>query len=99
VTGFRGVTGGQALRGRIFIEALVQGSAITRVVFQLDGPRSATHTEYERPYFFQGNTAAGPRGWDTTTYPDGEYTLTATAFDSAGRRGARPVRFRVANGG
>jgi hypothetical protein len=97
VTGFSGVQEGQAVTGKAAIEAIVSGTKIARVVFQLDGPKPATKTDRNKPYFFMGDTNGVPNGWDTTQYPNGAYTLTATAINSGGQRGALAVRFSIAN--
>ena len=97
VTGFSGVKEGQAVTGKAAIEAIVSGTKIARVVFQLDGPKPATKTDRNKPYFFMGDSNGVPNGWDTTKYPNGAYTLTATAINSGGQRGALAIRFSIAN--
>jgi hypothetical protein len=97
ITGFNGVQEGQVLSGTVAIEALVSGENIAQVVFQLAGPRPATHTEYNPPYFFMGDDNGAPKGWDTTQGPNGDYTLTATASDAAGLSGLYVVHFPIVN--
>jgi len=94
---FWGVQEGQTLRGTVTIQALVEGADVVQVDFVLSAPRSATHSEGEPPYTFLGDVGEEPIGWDTTEFPDGEYTLVATATDVTGRTGSATVRFRVAN--
>ena len=98
ITALTNLQDGQAVRGTANIEALVSGTNITQVVFRLDGPKPAVHTEKYKPYFFMGDTSGKPNGWNTTSYPDGAYTLSATVTDSAGRSSTRQTRFSVANG-
>jgi hypothetical protein len=97
VTGFTGVQEGAMLSGKANIEALVSGQNIARVVFDLVGPQSTQHVEKTKPYYFMGDDQGTPRGWDTTQYPNGDYMLTATAFDEAGLSGALMVHFHVHN--
>jgi hypothetical protein len=97
VTGFNGAQEGGTLSGKANIEALVTGQNIARVDFNLTGPQSTQHTEKTKPYYFLGDDNGTPRGWDTTKYPNGDYTLTATAFDSAGLSGTLAVHFHVHN--
>jgi hypothetical protein len=95
-----GVQEGQSVSGTIAIEAHVSGQNVARVVFDLAGPTPARHTEKRAPYYFLGKNNKGvPKAWNTTTFKDGDYVLTVTAFDRAGRSGGPlTVRFRVANG-
>jgi hypothetical protein len=97
VTGFLGVAEGQTLRGTVAIQVLVEGADVVQVEFVLSGPEAATHSEGVAPYTFLGDVGEEPIGWDTTEFPDGEYTLVATATDVTGRTGSATVRFRVAN--
>jgi parallel beta helix pectate lyase-like protein/pectate lyase-like protein len=97
VSGLKGVEEGQALSGTVAIEAVVAGNNITQVVFQLDGPKSTTHTEHHAPYFFLGDNSGVPRGWDTTQYSNGDYTMTVTAADAANQTGAFVVHFPIIN--
>ncbi|MCC7367021.1 MAG: DUF5060 domain-containing protein [Chloroflexi bacterium] len=97
VTGFVGAADGGVLRGNVVVEATVAGADVRRVEFTLAGGRPATWAETAAPYYFQGDTNGTPRGWDTRQYPDGQYVLTATAVDGAGRTGAAEIRIHVAN--
>jgi hypothetical protein len=97
VTGFAGVIEGQAVFGTVTIEALVDGVNVSKAVFELSGPNAATWTEKNAPYYFMGDTGGVAVGWDTTSYPDGTYTLTATATDGEGLTGSAQIRFTVAN--
>jgi hypothetical protein len=97
ITSIGGVRPGQVLRGRVVIEAKVSGTRPRTVVFQLDGPHRHNHTEYGAPYFFGGGVNGKPKGWDTTRYPDGTYTLRVTATDRGGRKDSETVRFAVNN--
>lgn len=98
VTGFKGVSEGEVLKGRVAIEALVSGQGIARVEFVLQGPKPDTHTEKVAPYYFKGDNKGTPYGWDTTQSPDGDYIMTATAFNTAGQQGTNQVRFKIGNG-
>jgi hypothetical protein len=100
VTGFRGVAEGQTLSGSVSaIQAQVEGNSIARVRFVLEAPGRAPwrHTEYGAPFFFPGDDTDGTFSWDTTSWPNGSYRLTATAVDEDGREHSEAVRFRVSN--
>jgi parallel beta-helix repeat protein len=97
VTSFNGLQEGQVISGKAAIEAVVSGNNITQVVFNLNGPKPTKQREKHAPYFFMGDDNGTPRGWDTTQYPDGDYTLTAVATNSAGSRGTSQLHFRVTN--
>jgi polysaccharide biosynthesis protein PslG len=94
-----GLGDGQQARGTLTVEALVSGGAADEVVFTLDGPQPARHTERRAPYFFLGDDEGRPRGWDTTTFADGDYRLTVTVTDASGRSTSASARLSVANGG
>jgi hypothetical protein len=91
----RGLDDDAVLRGRVALEAVVEGVA-DRAVFWLEGPREARYTVLAPPYTLFGQTETG--GWDTASWPDGRYTLTTWAcldeHCSTLRR-----RFFVANSG
>jgi hypothetical protein len=92
VTGFKGIAEGQALKSKVTIEASVSGSKIAKVVFRLDGPKTASYTDRSTPYIFLS------KNWDTSGYPNGSYMLTATATDQSDRSGAAMIHFSIANG-
>ena len=95
----RGVSEGAAVSGpKVVIEAVPGGANIVSVVFRLDGPMPVIHTERRPPYFFLGDSYDLPRGWDTTQFPDGDYTMAVTASDAQGETSAPTVvHFRVSN--
>ncbi|MEO7912208.1 MAG: glycoside hydrolase family 44 protein, partial [Roseiflexaceae bacterium] len=97
VTGFAGVQANQSLAGRVNIQALVAGQSIAKVVFQLSGPKSNSQTEKIAPYTFFGDINGVPNGWDTTSYPNGSYTLKATVSDTAGHSNSKSIAFEIAN--
>jgi polysaccharide biosynthesis protein PslG len=92
-----GIADGQTARGPLAVEALVSGGTAETVVFSLDGPAPARHTERRPPYFFLGDDNGVARGWDTGAAPDGDYTLTVTASDASGRSTQARARLRIAN--
>jgi GH35 family endo-1,4-beta-xylanase len=94
---FRGVKDNQVVSGTVAIEATSALTTTERVVFQLTGPRTATHTEKRAPFFFIGDHSGKPIGWDTRQFPDGAYALTATSYNATGATGSATVRFRVGN--
>ncbi len=100
VTGFSGVGEGQVLAGTVVIEAFVSSPDVTRVQFDLSGPKAVTWTERVTPYYFKGDSGppnSVPNGWVTTLEPNGEYTLTVIATDSAGQASSRSVNFIIGN--
>lgn len=101
INGLSGVEDGDMVSGTVAIEADVNGDNIAEVVFDLTGPQNKIHTERKRPYYFLGdrdvNGTREPIGWDTTTYPDGEYQLIVTATDNNGQSDQIVVSFSVAN--
>jgi hypothetical protein len=99
INGWNGVQQGQTLSGQAVIELLVSGDQIAVVTFKLQGPRSSASVDRRAPYFFKGDKNGVPKGWNTAKYPDGDYALTATVIDKAGRQVAQTVHFHVANGG
>lgn len=94
---FVGVSEGATLRGTAAIKLAAAG-AVQQVAFVLSGAGSARNTERIAPYFFLGDSGGTPYGWDTTKYPNGAYTLTATVTEPSGRTPTATVRFRVENG-
>jgi hypothetical protein len=94
----KGLAEGQTVAGKLAIEAVVSGSQISKVAFQLQGSKSKSYTDRSAPYFFLGDDNGVPKGWDTTQYPNGAYTLTTIAYTSAGERGSLKVGFSILNG-
>jgi len=88
ISGFKGAQDGQAISGQVAIEAIISGDNITQVVFQLDGPQPMSHVEKNLPYYLLGDNNGVPNQWDTTQYPNGDYTLTATVTNAAGQSGS-----------
>jgi hypothetical protein len=99
ITELTNVSEGQVLSGLVGIEAVVSGAAVILVTFQLEGPQSASYTEFHPPYFFFGDSRGLARGWDTTSFPNGDYTLTVTARNRSGQSDTRTVTFRIFNTG
>jgi glucose/arabinose dehydrogenase len=99
ISQIKGVQEGQSLAGTAVIEAVVSGQSIAQVNFQLTGPKAVSLVERFAPYVFFGDRDGTPIGWNTKTYPNGDYTLTVTATDTAGKAGTRTVKFKIANGG
>jgi beta-glucanase (GH16 family) len=56
-----------------------------------------THVEQYRPYYILGDTNGVPNPWDTTQYPNGDYTLTATATNVAGQSSSLKIYLPIAN--
>lgn len=94
-----GVEEGQTVTGTIAIQAHADGQDVSRVDFELTGPQSTSWVERNAPYYFMGNNRSTgvPNGWDTTTYPDGDYTLTVTVTTTAGQTGSTAVHFRISH--
>lgn len=97
VENIRGITHGSTVRGVLFIEAVVRGTDIQEVVFELDGPVQERRVQRKPPYAWMGDSKGVLAPWDTRTVPNGTYTLTATATDAAGHQHYRREQFTVAN--
>jgi hypothetical protein len=74
-----GVTQGQNVSGVLNIKAVTSGPT-SRVVFNLTGASSQSHTENIDPYYFLGDTNGAPNGWNTAGVATGQYTMTAVRY-------------------
>ena len=90
-----GVRADAVVSGMVDIRA-VPGGPVAYVTFDLRGPKHHQQREHTAPYTLFGTNGAGVTPWDTRTFPDGVYTLTAEAVDGTARQTAT-VRFTVAN--
>ncbi|MEM8535109.1 MAG: alginate lyase family protein, partial [Chloroflexota bacterium] len=101
ITDLTGVSNDTTIQGNLTSEAQVSGSGVERVDFTLSGPDGYVYekTEKHAPYSLAGDENNGQtlKSLDTTTMPNGEYTLTATAFSSNGND-ERVEQFVVQNG-
>jgi hypothetical protein len=77
----------------------VNGTDISQVVFDLQGPVGTNWMEANSPYYFMGDSNGKPYGWSTLQFPNGTYTLKATATNHGGQSQSATVAFAVANGG
>jgi hypothetical protein len=78
-----GISDGATVSGAFSIQAIVEGGTPKKVVFLLTGPDGSvvkTHTENKAPYYFLGDN----NQWDTTQYPNGQYTMTVKVYNNAG---------------
>ena len=90
-----GVRADAVVSGMVDIRA-VPGGPVASVTFELRGPKNHQQREQSAPYTLFGTNGAGVTPWDTRTFPDGVYTLTAEAVDGTARQTAT-VRFTIAN--
>lgn len=97
VENLRGISNGGTVRGVVFIDALVRGTNIEQVVFELDGPVQERRTQRKAPYGWMGDSKGVLAPWDTRSLPNGSYSLTATATDAAGQQHRRREQFTIAN--
>ena len=97
ITRVVGVENGQTLSGTVYIGVETSGT-VDRVEFRLEGPKTATWTEQGAPWWLFGNSRSDRAGWNTTTYPNGDYRLGIAAVTSSGGRETVTISFRVANG-
>jgi hypothetical protein len=98
ITDITGVQEGQSISGSVVIEAKIAGDQSVKVTFRLSGPQQMSHTDRTFPYYFMGDQNGVPKSWDTTTFPDGDYTLKVTATDVADQRSTLTRHFQIANG-
>lgn len=83
IVSLTGISDGATVSGAFSIQANVSGGTPKKVVFLLTGPDGSvvkTHTESQAPYYFLGDN----NQWDTTQYPNGQYTMTVKVYNSAG---------------
>ncbi len=66
---------------------IAEGETVGSVHFELSGPVSATRTESWSPYALYGDSGADDDLYGGGPLPEGEYTLTATAYKLSYRRG------------
>jgi len=90
-----GVRAGATISGSVDIRAVPAGP-VAYVTFALRGPRIHEQREYGAPYTLFGANGSDAQLWDTTTFPDGAYTLTVEAVAGPQRQTAT-LRFTVAN--
>jgi hypothetical protein len=91
----KGVEEGQVIKGTVAIEATVTGATVSKVTFQLSGPRQIVHTEKIKPYYFFGDVNGVPKGWDTALYPSGKYVLTVVAQTTTGKSYTSRVNLQI----
>ena len=73
------------------VEARVRGGKPSKVVFDIKGPVNIKHTDYNRPYYLQGDK----QKWDVHGVPAGDYTISVTAYDGNTPAHTRTLPFRV----
>lgn len=93
----RGVQNGGSISGKANIEAIISGSGIDQVVFEVTGPHTGKYIERTAPYFLNGDTNGVPNGIDTTLVPDGNYTMVVTAINRSGQKSSVTITFAIAN--
>lgn len=93
----KGIEEGQTLSGRTVIQAIVADKTkVAQVTFNLEGPKSMTHTEKFFPYYFNGDSKGKPIGWDAGSFPSGQYSLSVVVTDRNGKKSpASMVSFSV----
>lgn len=79
-----GVSEGQNVSGVLNIRAITSGPT-ARVVFDLSGPLTQSHTENIEPYYFLGDNNGSPNGWNTAGIPNGNYSMKATRYSTFGQ--------------
>ena len=101
ITELKGVEEGATLSGTVAIEALVKNENDERIQvgFEVKGSETVRHVERRTPYFLKGDRNGEPIGWDTTTVPDGAYTLSVVVISQDGMTEPFMVEFNVDNSG
>ena len=84
---------GRTVSGQVLLRATSSGP-VAEVRFTLTGPVRRTVVDRSAPFIF--NPGTGTR-WDTTTVPDGSYTLTGLLVGRRGQRARIVDNFLVRN--
>ncbi|GAB4107923.1 MAG: hypothetical protein Kow00105_12460 [Phycisphaeraceae bacterium] len=86
-----GINNDMVVTGPVRVEADVIGGKPSKVVFKVTGPKKVYDVETEPPYvmFGDGNT------WDTTSFPEGRYTLRVITFSGEERSHSRTLTFEI----
>lgn len=98
-----GVSQDAEVNGVVVIGTEVGGGTPRFIRYRLTGPDGVQldYLDGSAPYYFLGNNGLGtPYGWDSTLYPDGEYTLTVTVNDETQMPcQTQSIQFTVNNNG
>ncbi|WP_224247890.1 alginate lyase family protein [Hyalangium gracile] len=97
--GIRGLTDGQTVKGRVFVDVPGDRGSVKSVDFALQGPKSFSHREIHPPFALFGDKNGKPNGWDTQGFPSGQYSLKVTVTDPSGKPTVHTVSFKVENDG
>ncbi len=96
-----GLATGQVVAGNVVVDAQVIGGQADEVLFIVnnDANESAsfTHLERKAPYVLNGDRNGRPNGWDTTTLPDGNYTLAIEVRDDGQTTDIHEIAFVIDN--
>ncbi len=87
-----GVQDGATLTKPVQVQAFIDGGRPTRVIFQLAGPKTIYSVERYDPYVMLGDG----RIWDVTQFPQGQYTLTVTAYAGSYAADTQTRTFQIA---
>jgi hypothetical protein len=88
-----GVTSGATLQGPVAIAVTTSGDTPQQVIFSVSGPSELTHIETGAPYVFLGDNNV----WETSKYPNGQYTLTVSTLLGGDQTDTRTINFTVNN--
>ncbi len=90
-----GIEDGAVLTDPVQVQALIDGGAPTRVVFDLKGDQEINSVERYNPYVMLGDG----RVWDVTQFPTGPYTLTVSAYFGEHLSDSQTLSFQIAEPG
>jgi len=87
-----GIEDGSVLSEPTQVRALIDGGRPTRVIFEVTGPEKIHSVERYDPYVMLGDG----RVWDVARLPDGNYSLTVTAYAGDLPSDSRTLDFQIA---
>jgi hypothetical protein len=94
-TGFRGITDGEKVSGKIYVSYQVNEKTTKKVDFYIDNDLKSTENYY--PYFLGGDNSGTPKGWDTKQLSNASHQLKVTVTSSDNKVSDASLSFNVDN--
>jgi hypothetical protein len=88
-----GIEPNSVISGSVLVEVTTDGDTPDEVVFNVEGASELTRIETEAPYIFLSDLGA----WDTSKYPNGDYSMTATTLIDGDQTDTLTIHFTVNN--